>query len=149
MDLPLIDEHEIDVAAEPAATWEALTHWASRPSSGASRFAGLLGCEQTQVGGDPGAAGSTFPGFEVARSQPPRELALRGSHRFSDYTLDFEVRDSANGGSSLRAITHASFPGLRGQLYKTAVIRSRAHVFFTKRIIRSVAQRAERATIRS
>jgi hypothetical protein len=145
--LPLIDEHELDVDAPPAAVWEALTRWTSRPSSGASRFAGLLGCEQTQVGGDPGAAGSTFPGFEVARSQPPRELALRGSHRFSDYTLDFEVGESGDGRSSLRAITHASFPGLKGQLYKTAVIRSRAHVLMTKRLIQSVARRAERATI--
>jgi polyketide cyclase/dehydrase/lipid transport protein len=149
VDLPLIDKHEIKVDAPPAAIWEALTDWISRGwSPRASRFAGLLGSEQVRVSGEPGVAGSTFPGFEVVRAQPPRELALHGRHRFSEYTLDFEV--SGNGdGSSLSAVTHAAFPGLRGQLYKTAVIRSRAHVVLTRRILRSVARRAERATMRS
>jgi hypothetical protein len=149
VDLPLIDEHEVDVDAQPRAIWEALTHWIGHGwSPGASRFAGLLGCEQTRLRGEPGAAGSTLPGFEVSRSQPPRELGLRGSHRFSDYALDFEIGERGDGRSSLRAVTHAAFPGLKGQLYKTAVIRSRAHVVLTRRILHSVARRAERATMR-
>jgi hypothetical protein len=148
--LPLIDEHELDVNAPPEAVWDALTRWTSHDwSPGARHFAALLGTEQTAVSGDPGAVGSTLPGFEVVRARPPAELALRGRHRFSDYSLDFEVGESGDGRSSLRAVTHAAFPGLRGQLYKTAVIRSHAHVLATKRILRSVARRAERATMKS
>ena len=35
--------------------------------------------------------GATIPGFRVARSDPPREIALEGQHRFSRYRLTFEI----------------------------------------------------------
>jgi hypothetical protein len=145
VDLPRIDAHTVEVDAPPSAIWEALIAWISRGSSSQSRtrFARLLGCDPLEVSGDPGQTGSTFPGFRVARSDPPRALALEGGHRFSDYTLDFQVEDDGDGRSLLRATTHAAFPGVKGQLYKTAVIRSRAHVLATKSILQAVARRAE------
>jgi hypothetical protein len=149
VDLPQIDAHTTEVDAPAAVTWRALTDWISRGSSDPrrTRFARMLGCDPVEVSGDPGHTGSTFPGFRVARSDPPQELALEGGHRFSDYTLDFHIEDLGNGRSLLRATTHAAFPGLKGQLYKTAVIRSRAHVLVTKRLLQTVAARAESATL--
>lgn len=149
MDLPRIDAHTVEVEAPPAVTWEALTDWMSSGSSrqGTVRFARMLGCDQLEVSGKPGQSGSTIPGFRVALADPPRELALEGGHRFSQYTLNFQVEDRDNGRSLLSATTHAAFPGFKGQLYKTVVIRSRAHVLLTKGLLKSVAQRAERATL--
>jgi Protein of unknown function (DUF2867) len=151
VDLPRIDAHAVEVEAPPEAIWEALAEWTARGSTGSrrSRFARLLGCEQVEVSGSPAQPGSTFPGFRVARSDPPLELALEGGHRFSDYRLDFQVEDLGEGRSLLRATTHAAFPGLKGELYKTAVIRSRAHVLATRSILHAVARRAERATLNS
>jgi hypothetical protein len=149
VELPRIDAHTVEVDAPPLATWEALTDWISRGSSDPrrTRFARMLQCQPLEVSGSPGQSGSTFPGFRVARANPPRELALEGAHRFSDYALDFEIEDLGSGRSLLSATTHAAFPGLRGELYKTAVIRSRVHVLATRRLLQSVAQRAQRARL--
>lgn len=145
MDLPRIDVHRAEVEAPPEITWEALTDWIARGWSRPSRvrFASLLGCDQVKVSGSPGQAGSTFPGFRVVRADPPRELALEGGHRFSDYRLDFEVEPLGENRSLLSATTHAAFPGLKGRLYKTLVIGSRAHVLVTKRMLKAVGGRAE------
>jgi hypothetical protein len=148
--LPRIDEHAIEVDAPSDAIWRALI--ARDPGTSdarAERFARILGCDPAAVSGEPGEPGSTVPGFQVAHSDPPRKLALAGSHRFSDYTLEFSVEDLGAGRSRLRAITHAAFPGLKGEIYKTLVIRSRAHVLVTKRLLQSVARRAERETLDS
>jgi hypothetical protein len=151
VDLPRIDAHTVEVEAPPEVIWEALTEWISRGASNPrrARFARMLGCDQVEGNGSPGQIGSTIPGFRVARAEPPHELGLEGGHRFSDYTLDFRVEARAEGRSLLSATTHAAFPGLKGQLYKTAVIRSRAHVLVTRRILQAVARRAERATLSS
>ena len=151
MGLPRIDEHSTEVEAAPAATWRALIAGVPGALSdgGSARFARVLGCDPLHVSGEPGEPGSTFPGFRVIRSDPPRELALEGSHRFSDYTLDFRVEGLGDNRSRLIATTHAAFPGVKGQLYKSAVIRSRAHVLATKRLLRSVGRRAERETLGS
>lgn len=149
MELPAIDTHAVEVLAPPSSVWEALTQWTSGGGSGrnTARFARLLGCEYVEVAGTPGRTGSTFPGFRVAHAEPPRMLALEGGHHFSDYTLDFEITDRGDGHSTLTATTHAGFPGLSGQLYKTLVIRNRVHVLATKRLLRSVARRAEDARL--
>jgi hypothetical protein len=149
MELPQIDAHTTEVDAPAAVAWQALIDWITRGSSDPrrARFARMLGCDPVVVSGHPGQTGSTFPGFRVAHSDPPQELALEGGHRFSDYKLDFHIEDLGNGRSMLTATTHAAFPGLKGQLYKSAVIRSRAHVLVTKRLLQSVARRAERATL--
>ncbi len=149
MDLPRVDVHTVAVAASAERTWEALADWLGRglPTPVSSRFARLLGCEQVDPQGTAGEPGSTVPGFRVARASAPRELAPRGRHRFSHYGLDFRVEDREPGRVLLSATTHAAFPGLKGELYKTAVIRSRPHVLATRRILHSVARRAEKGTL--
>ena len=144
--LARIDSHSAAVEAPPETTWRALIDWTSRASSDQrnARFAALLGADHVKATGVPGEAGSTFPGFRIVRAEAPSELALEGRHRFSDYRLDFEVSDRGARGSTLRATTHANFPGFKGQLYKTLVIRSRAHVLATKRLLDGVRRRAER-----
>jgi hypothetical protein len=151
VDLPRIDAHAVEVEAPPEVTWEALTDWITRGSSNPRRahFARLLDSDPLEVSGETGDQGSTFPGFRVAQSDPPRELALEGGHRFSDYTLGFRIEDLGAGRSRLQATTHAAFPGLKGQLYKTAVIRSHAHVVVVKRLLDSVGRRAKRARLSS
>ncbi len=67
---------------------------------------------------------------------------LEGRHRFSRYRLAFEIVP-LGGGSRLKAITHAAFPGLVGQAYRTLVIGTKGHVVATTRILRAVKRRAE------
>jgi hypothetical protein len=144
-----IDAHAVEVEAPPEVTWRALIAQVPRTFSGQAetRFARFLGCDPTGISGNPGEEGSTFPGFRIARSEAPRQLGLEGGHRFSNYRLDFEIEARGDDRSLLSATTHAVFPGLRGQLYKTAVIRSRAHVLVTRRLLHGVARRAEDATL--
>ena len=86
----------------------------------------------------------TLAGFRVASADPPRRLALEGRHRFSRYGLTFEI-EPAREGSRVRAVTHAEFPGLRGRLYRAAVVGSGGHRIITRRLLKSIARRAERA----
>lgn len=145
--LPHVDEHAIEISADPGATWEALVavvelSFATPVSTHASR---LLGCADTaQSGPRPLAAGSAFPGFHVEAAEPPRTLALRGSHRFSDYALIFRLDDLGAARSRLRAETRATFPGLRGSAYRALVIGTRGHVLVTRRLLGAVKHRAER-----
>jgi hypothetical protein len=144
-ELPFIDEHARVVAAPAVDTWEALGRWTSRSSGGArSAAARALGCEQTVTAGPPGLAGSTIPGFRIAHSDPPAELALEGRHRFSRYQLTFRIEELAGGRSRLRAETRAEFPGLHGRAYRALVIGTRAHRRATSSLIQAIASRAER-----
>ncbi len=145
--LPRIDEHSTAIEAEPARVWEALLRVAEGATAGSAtpRYARLVGCEDTEVAGPrPLAAGSTFPGFHVERADAGHELALAGGHRFSDYGLIFRIDDLGEGRSRLRAETRASFPGLKGQAYKTMVIRTRGHVLVVRRMLGATKRRAER-----
>jgi hypothetical protein len=93
------------------------------------------------------AAGNRLegPGFHVAAAREPRELALAGSHRFSEYSLVFRLDDLADGGTRLRAETRADFPGLRGSLYRAMVIGTRGHMIVTRRLLVATKRRAERS----
>jgi hypothetical protein len=145
--LPHIDEHCVEIEATPAATWEALLGVVERSfgSARTARVAGLLGCADTEPSGPrPLQAGSTLPGFHVERAKPGSELELQGSHRFSSYALTFRLDGPADGPTRLRAQTRATFPGLKGAAYKTAVIRTRAHVLVTRRLLEAVKRRTER-----
>ena len=75
----------------------------------------------------------------------PRELALVGNHRFSRYALIFRLEQADDDQTLLRAETRATFPGLKGQAYKTMVIRTRGHVLVTRRLLNATKRRAERA----
>ncbi len=143
--LPHIDEHSIYIAASPDRVWEALT--AVVAGTGRARvgppLARRLHCVACETTGEPGQIGSTIPGFIVSRSVEPAVLALMGEHRFSRYALIFCAADTAAGPVKLSAETRAEFPGVSGSVYRTLVIRTRAHDFVTKAVLRKVRRRAE------
>ena len=92
--LPHVDEHSLVVEAGREDTWKSLLRVveASVSSGGAPRFARIVGCADTAPSGPrPLAVGSALPGFHVAAADAPAELALAGSHRFSDYALVFRL----------------------------------------------------------
>lgn len=146
--LPHLDEHSVEIAAGPEAVWEALLRVVdgSFGSAATGRVARLLGCADERASGPrPLATGSALPGFHVASVNPRRELALAGSHRFSDYALIFRLEALNNQHTRLRAETRAQFPGFKGAVYKTLVIRTRGHVLITRRLLAAVKRRTERA----
>lgn len=145
-DLPHVDEHSISIAASPDATWDSLLRVVegSFASGASSRGARLLGCGDTEASGPrPLDLGSTLPGFHIATAQNPRELALAGKHRFSDYALIFRLDEANGNGTTLRAETRAAFPGLKGRAYRAAVIGTRMHVLVTRRLLAATKRRAE------
>ena len=145
--LPHVDEHSTTIDSDPGATWGALLRAAEAMVSGgpAPRLARLLGCADVDASGPrPLAVGSAVPGFHVAVAEPPRELALVGRHRFSDYALILRIDDLGDGRTRLRAETRAEFPGLKGRAYRAMVIGTRGHVLVTRRILGAVKRRAER-----
>jgi hypothetical protein len=141
-----IDEHGRDVAAPPAACWEALVVVLPRAFGGRSkeRLASLLGWEQSGSRGHPLLPGSSLPGFRVDRATPPRELILGGAHRFARYELAFGIEELGGGRSRLRAETRAEFPPPWGPPYRARVIGSRGHALVVNLLLRAVAGRAER-----
>jgi hypothetical protein len=145
-DLPHIDEHGVLVLAPREQVWEALLKTVPVTFSGraAARVATALGCAETEVSGEPGRIGSTFPGFLVTRAIEPAALALMGNHRFSHYGLVFSLEPTKDEQTLLRAETRALFPGLKGRIYRTAVIGTRGHVVVVKRLLNAVKKRAER-----
>jgi hypothetical protein len=146
--LPHIDEHSIEIAAAPTRVWPALSRIAegSFGSPATGRAARLLGCADVAPSGPrPLETGSAFPGFHVEAAKPNEILALAGSHRFSDYALIFRLDDIGSQHTRLRAETRAVFPGLKGGIYRTLVIRTRGHVLVTRPLLGAVKRRAERS----
>jgi hypothetical protein len=146
--LPYVDEHSLVVAAGREEAWGSLLRVveASVSSGAAPRFARIVGCADTSASGPrPLAEGSLLPGFHVAVATAPVELALAGSHRFSDYALVFHLDPLEDGRTRLRAETRAEFPGLKGGVYRALVIGTRMHVLVTRRILAGVKRNAERS----
>jgi hypothetical protein len=146
--LPHIDEHSLAVEADAESTWEALLRVAegSFGTAGTARVARLLGCAEVEASGPrPLAGGSTIPGFGVELAERPEQLSLTGGHRFSSYALIFRLDERSEGRTVLRAETRADFPGLKGSIYRAAVIGTRGHVLVTRRLLGAVKQRAERS----
>jgi hypothetical protein len=105
----------------------------------------LLGCEDTIASGPrPLTKGSSLPGFHVEIADPGQTLALVGRHHFSDYALIFHLAGAGDDETTVRAETRATFPGVKGSIYKTLVIRTRGHVLVTRRLLTAMKQRAER-----
>lgn len=122
--LPYIDEHAMSIGASPERTWAALVAMLRRVFGRGAPLAHVLGCEQASTSPRfDGAVGQTLPGFHVAESAPGRRLVLRGRHRFARYELTFVLEDG-----ELRAQTRAAFPGVRGRVYRMAVIGAGAIV---------------------
>lgn len=145
--LPHVDEHATDVEASREATWASLLRVIEGTVSGpgATPGARIFRCAETAASGPrPLTVGSTVPGFHVAAATPPSELALAGSHRFSDYALVFRLEDLGDGLTRVRAETRAEFPRLRGSIYRGLVIGTRMHVLATRRILAGVKRNAER-----
>ena len=144
--LPAVDEHGALVLAPIERTWEALLPVVRGSFSGRAvgRVAGALGSCATEVSGQIDRRGSTVPGFIVVRVVEPAVLALQGEHRFSRYGLIFRLEPTKDENTLLRAETRAEFPGVKGQIYKTLVIRTRLHVLVVNRILRAVRRRAKR-----
>lgn len=147
--LPHIDEHSLAIEAGSEATWEALLRVAegSFGTPGTARVARLLDCAEVEASGPrPLATGSTIPGFRVELAESPQQLSLAGGHRFSSYALIFRL-DEQGERTMLRAETRANFPGLKGGIYRTAVIGTRGHVLVTRRLLSAVKRRAERDSL--
>jgi hypothetical protein len=149
-DLPWIDEHASEIDAPASVVWPALLRTVERMTAGgaAPRYARAVGCADTEAGGPrPLEVGSTVPGFHVAELAPQASLTLAGAHRFSNYALVFRLEPLGGRRSRLVAETRADFPGVRGRAYRAAVIGTRMHVLVVRRVMRGVAQRAERAPV--
>jgi hypothetical protein len=140
--LPYIDELATDTGgASRERVWAAIADVLRREIGGGERVARALGCEPASASPRFDASpGQTLPGFRVAEAEPGQRLVLRGRHRFSDYELTFLLD-----GDTLRARTHAAFPGLLGRLYRMAVIGTGGHRVVTRRLLRQVVRRAGRA----
>jgi hypothetical protein len=146
--LPHVDEHSLVIEAGREATWAALLHVveASVSSSGAPRYARIVGCADTAASGPrPLVEGSAFPGFHVATAEAPAELALAGSHRFSHYALIFQLEELDGVRTRVRAETRAVFPHLKGAIYRALVIGTRMHILVTRRVLAGVKRNAERS----
>ncbi len=147
--LPFIDDHARHIDASPEHVWPALLATVGKISPklpGWLVMAWDLRHAERAGGWDATiAVGDTVPGFAAAEVKPPRLLTLRGRHRFSEYELRFELEQPPTGGTRLRAKTSAAFPGLRGRVYRALVIGSGGHRIAVRRLLASVAHRAERA----
>lgn len=141
-DLPFIDEHHQRLNAPADAVWAALLEFLRREEFGAAWLARLLSCDPARRTAEfSGLPGESVPGFRVVTAEPGRRLVLAGRHRFARYELSFLCD-----GESLRAVTHAAFPGLLGRLYRAMVIGSGGHRIITRHLLRQVARRAGRTT---
>lgn len=125
--LPYLDEHTTDIAADADEVWTALLATVDR--LGMAGYARIVGCADHSASGPrPLAEGSTIPGFRVAALVPATELALEGRHRFSSYALIFRIDRLGVGRSRLRAESRGVFPGLFGRVYRLLVIGTGGHV---------------------
>jgi hypothetical protein len=131
-DLPFVDEHSVEVAASLDRVWAALqstVHHRLVTDRG-SWFTRLLGA-------------SPASGFGVAERVPGERIVLTGRHRFSRYRLVFSLVATSPATTRLSATTYAAFPGPQGAAYRFVVIGLGPHVLATRRMLTSVAARAE------
>lgn len=134
-ELPFVDEHTIRIDASRELVWTALQRYA------ATSLRIAAGNPLTKI-----LKAHPPAGFEVSESTPAERLVLVGRHLFSRYMLAFELIDMNGGTTQLRAKTYATFPGLRGRVYRTLVIGTRAHVVATHHILRDIRRRTIRLT---
>ena len=134
MTLPFVDEHSVEIRAEPEAVWEAL--WlVLRRSFGGSRgsrlFARAVGVRDTEP----------IVGFRVAEEQRGHLLILEGRHRFAEYRLTVRFEDGR-----LSAATHAAFPGPHGKVYRALILPTGFHARVVNRVLDAVRRGASRGT---
>lgn len=136
MELPYVDEHAVTTHATREQVWTSLVRTLRKTMGGSAAFARLLGCEPSRATEElDGRVGQTLPGFRIVEADPGRRMVLEGRHRFSRYRLTFFID-----GNEIRARTDAAFPGVRGRLYRTAVIGTGAHKLITRKMLRDIAR---------
>lgn len=136
------DVRAATLTAPPDVVWQAVLDQVEVLGQ-PSWYVHLIGCRDTQPAGPrPLAAGSAVPGFRVATADPPTQLVLDGAHRFSVYTLTFQLVPT-DAGTRLEAHTDATFPGALGALYRLLVIDSRIHKLATRSIVARIRRRVE------
>jgi hypothetical protein len=92
--LPYVDEHTTDIAADVEDVWPSLTETLDRDfgRAWAATYARLVGCaDRASSGPRPLVEGSTIPGFHVVAVVPGQEIVLEGRHHFSSYALTFRL----------------------------------------------------------
>jgi hypothetical protein len=127
----------------PEEVWRALGEHLSRPVKTKKLRTGVLGVEPRRQVGNPLITGSSVTGFAVTRAIHGRMLEMRGRHHFSEYALTFVLEPHDEGGTNLRAMTNARFPGPHGQIYRGLILGSRLHARVLRRVLRSIKRRAE------
>lgn len=127
-ELPVIDEHSVDVRAAPERVCDAVLETFGGSGSGATRLlAAVLGA---------------VPAFAVERLDRPHLVVLRGRHRFSEYAIVVRIEPAA-GGSRCRLESRGVFPGPHGAVYRALVVGTRGHVVAVRRLLTSIRRRAE------
>lgn len=82
-------------------------------------------------------------GFAVAGKVPLERVEMAGRHRFSTYTLVFELQDAGAAtdvapGTTVVARSYAAFPGLHGRAYRRMLLLTGAHVRAIRRMLREI-----------
>lgn len=143
--LPLLDEHGLALGPGAGDTWCALLATLQRAFRDSECTARLLGCDTVRGSAQfSGRIGDTVPGFRVVAAEAERRLVLRGRHRFAHYELEVEI-DAAR----IRARSYVAWLGLRGRLYRAAVVGSGGHRFAVRRILRRVVAARNAARVES
>jgi hypothetical protein len=144
--LPSVGERSVEIEAPPKVVWEALLAVLPKALSapGATPLARLLGSDADSRTGAAGAEGSTLPGFEVLRSEPPVLLALAGQHHFARYELLFRVEELGRGRSRLIAESFGLFPRAHGRAFRALTVTSGAGTVALAVLLAAVRRRVER-----
>jgi hypothetical protein len=146
-DLPFIDEFDAVMDAPAADVFVAVARRMGRSMEGplaraASRALGCLhrGASYTV----PPVEGQETNGFRVVAVEAPAKLVMEGEHRFARYRLSFFIEPLAPNRTRVSARTEAAFPGISGTFYRALVIGSGGHGIVVRRMLATVAARAER-----
>jgi hypothetical protein len=104
--LPYIDEHATTVDANREETWSALLRVMCR---------------------DPHDPSTVPTGFVLDEARASERFALKGRHPFAVYRWVFELDETDDSRTRLRALTWADFPGIHGKVYRGLVIGTGGH----------------------
>ena len=144
--LGFLDEHAVVVEAAPDTVWDAVLGMVrgTFDGTGARLFARVVGCDPPAPSGwdDPGV-GTTVVGFRIVEANRPGRLVVEGRHHFSRYGIVFRI-EPTDRGTRCTIESRADFPGIRGRLYRLAVVGTRGHVLAVRRMLRDIARDAGR-----
>lgn len=143
--LPVLDEHSVEIEAPAERTWDELFPALQRTldTDFARHHTRRLRAIETDAHGDLHHPGGTLPGFVVSRAIEPVMLALLGEHSLSRYALVLRIDLLPGQRSRLRVETRAEFVAGRGRLYRMMLIGSGSHRVLVNRVLRGVKRGAE------